>query len=113
LGVFFSSPLLLEAESDFEHPNSFIGNAGWSEGLELWIEVGEVSVGDGLPLRLRFANDVTRKNSLFGDHWWYLGDVLDRVTKLSRDFCCGPLASPLLPNAPVLEKLEPLQKTPP
>ena len=43
----------------------------------------------------------------------YLGDVLDRVTKLSRDFCCGPLAPPLLPNAPVLEKLEPLQKTPP
>jgi len=70
LGVFFSSPLLLEAESDFEHPNSFIGNAGWSGGLELWIEVGEVSVGDGMPLRLRFASDVTRKNSLFGDRWW-------------------------------------------
>gem|GEM_PF-6539617 len=44
----------------------------WSGGLELWIEVGEIPVGDGLPLRLRFASDVTRENSLFGDHCWYL-----------------------------------------
>ncbi|MFZ4780546.1 MAG: hypothetical protein ACOYM3_34775, partial [Terrimicrobiaceae bacterium] len=65
----FLIPSVLEAKSDFEHPNSFIGNAGWSGGLELWIEVGEIPVGDGVPLRLRFASDVTRENSLFGDHW--------------------------------------------
>ena len=70
LAVLLSTAGCFLAAGDFEHPNSFIGNAGWSGGLELWIEVGEVPVGDGLPLRLRFASDVTRENSLFGDHWW-------------------------------------------
>ncbi|MCK9589081.1 MAG: rhodanese-like domain-containing protein [Terrimicrobiaceae bacterium] len=67
----FAIPSVLEARSDFEHPNSFIGNAGWSRGLELWVEIAEIPVARGmnLPLRLRFASDVTRGNSLFGDHW--------------------------------------------
>lgn len=63
---------VLHAKSDFKHPNSFIGNAGWSGGLELWIPVGEVSAGNGslIPMQLRFSSDVLRKNSLFGANWW-------------------------------------------
>jgi hypothetical protein len=85
LGAFFSRPLLVEAKSGFEHPNSFIGNAGWSGGLELWLDVGEVAVGgsSNLPLRLRFATDVTRENSLFGGNWWC--PLLESVGNKSAD----------------------------
>jgi len=64
--------LAFAARDDLGHPNSFIGNAGWSGGLELWIEIAEVPVANEttLPLRLRFASDVTRENSLLGEHWW-------------------------------------------
>jgi len=68
----FSASLAFAARDDFEHPNSFIGNAGWSGGLELWVEIAEVPVAKGtsLPLRLRFSSDVTREDPLFGGHWW-------------------------------------------
>jgi hypothetical protein len=68
----FSASLALATRDDFEHPNSFIGNAGWSGGLERWVQIAEVPVAKGtiLPLRLRFSSDVTRENPLFGGHWW-------------------------------------------
>ena len=75
LGVlvwFSSAPLVLGARVDFEHPNSFIGNAGWSGGLELWVEIAKIPIARGIsfPLRLRFASDVTRESPLFGGYWW-------------------------------------------
>ncbi len=70
-GHFFMAESL-QAKGDFEHPNSFIGNAGWSKGLELWIEVGDVSLGEGvtLPFRLQFTSDAKGESALFGNPWW-------------------------------------------
>lgn len=67
LWLLFLTPIVLEARDDFEHPNSFIGNAGWSGGLERWVEIADVPIGKGicLPLRLRFASDATRVSPLF------------------------------------------------
>lgn len=73
VGIFCSAVTFALGSSDnFEHPNSFIGNAGWGGGLELWIEIADVPVENGitLPLRLRFASDVMRKAPLFGKNWW-------------------------------------------
>ena len=66
------TPLALGARDDFEHPNSFIGNAGWSGGLELWVELADIPVARGisLPLRLRFSSDAIREHPLLGGHWW-------------------------------------------
>ena len=63
---------LAEAPSEFDHPNSFIGNAGWTGGLELWMDVAEIPLGDGskVPLRLRFTSDGKKSPSLFGGGWW-------------------------------------------
>jgi rhodanese-related sulfurtransferase len=60
----------LFAAGDFEHPNSYIGNADWDGGLVLWVEVAQISLEEGtlLPLRLRFSSK--EKDSLFGSHWW-------------------------------------------
>lgn len=62
----------LSAAGEFEHPNSQIGNAGWSGGLELWIEVARIPAGGEtvIPLRLRFTSDEPRPGSVFGAHWW-------------------------------------------
>lgn len=73
VGLLVSSASSVHGSStDFEHPNSFIGNAGWSRGLELWIEIADIPVAAGLklPLRLRFSSDVKREHSLFREKWW-------------------------------------------
>jgi len=58
------------AADDFEHPNSYIGNADWDGGLVLWVEVAGITLDDGisLPLRLRFTSK--GKGFLFGKNWW-------------------------------------------
>ena len=60
----------LWAADDFEHPNTYIGNADWDGGLILWVEVAQIPIGEGtfLPLRLRFTSKA--KASQFDSHWW-------------------------------------------
>ncbi len=60
----------LDASDDFDHPNSYIGNADWNGGLVLWVDVARIPLEGGisLPLRLRFTSKT--KESLFGGHWY-------------------------------------------
>jgi|GEM_PF-3845762 len=37
----------LFASVDFEHPNTYIGNADWDGGLVLWVEVAQIPIGGG------------------------------------------------------------------
>lgn len=61
-----------ERSRDFDHPNSYIGNAGWEGGLELWMEIGELPIGPGisLPMRLRLASTSPRPEALLGSLFW-------------------------------------------
>ncbi len=61
-----------EQAQDFDHPNSYLGNAGWNAALELWMEIGELPVGPGvsLPVRLRLASAPSRPEALFGSLFW-------------------------------------------
>ncbi|MFZ4775614.1 MAG: rhodanese-like domain-containing protein [Terrimicrobiaceae bacterium] len=60
----------LFASVDFEHPNTYIGNADWDGGLVLWVEVAQIPIGEGsfLPLRMRFTSK--EKTTQFDSHWW-------------------------------------------
>lgn len=62
----------LFAVDEFDHPNSYIGNADWDGGLVLWVEVAQIPVEGGIsvPLRLRFKSKGQKETSLFGEDWW-------------------------------------------
>lgn len=69
LGVLIPAATLIAAD-DFDHPNSYIGNADWDHGLLLWVEVAKIPIGDGtfLPLRLRFTSK--EKSAQSDKNWW-------------------------------------------
>lgn len=79
--------------SDFEAPNSMIGEAGWSGGLETWFEVAEVAAVDGERLRLvlRFVSDPRPEGGMFSSGWWcpLLEPRLSREAKGLRFFTLG------------------------
>ncbi|PTX94066.1 hypothetical protein DB345_21135 [Spartobacteria bacterium LR76] len=72
-------------DNDLDHPNTYIGNAGWNSALELWVEIGNISAGkeSAIPLRLRFASIPSKKERVFGPYLWC--PVLENTSSVTKE----------------------------
>ncbi len=68
----FVSQACFARNQEFQRPNTFIGNAGWSGALEIWVECGEMALGKGeaIPLRFQFVSDGKEFGGGFDLGWW-------------------------------------------